>query len=56
MTKKAKRQDFTLSERVRAKLAVFMPMRAVLAREMTLRTGLATFQGLVFSARVTNSL
>lgn len=44
-----------LSERVPAKLAVFMAVRAVLACEMTFRTGLATRQRLVFSARITSS-
>jgi hypothetical protein len=44
-----------LPERMPAKLAVLMAVRAVLAGEMTFRTGLATLQRFVFPARVASS-
>ena len=49
-------RNLLLSERMPAKLAMFMAVSTVLACEMTFRTGLATLQGSVFSARVTSSL
>ena len=45
-----------LSERMPAKLAVFMAARTVLACEMTITTSFAVCQRLVLAARVTSSL